>query len=127
MNDWLRSLEVVPTIAVLRESLEQIRRAELERLGTKISDLSDAQRAQVEQLTTSIVNKILHVPTVRMKELAGREECCLYMDAVRTLFDLDGQSLGADADAGAASDVGAAEDGAGATVHRLPGTGTDDA
>ncbi len=147
VNDWLRSLEVVPTIAVLRESMEQIRQAELARLGGKIGDLSDQQRAQVELLTTSIVNKILHVPTVRMKELAGREECCLYMDAVRTLFDLDGtpgESAGDLEGASAAVDsgmAGAAPDGtaagmaprarddagAGATVHRLPGTGTDDA
>ena len=40
-------------------------------------------------LTTSIVNKILHVPTVKMKEVAGRDQCYLYVDAVRTLFDLD--------------------------------------
>ena len=51
---------------------------------------ADEQRAQVEMLTASIVNKILHVPTVRMKEAAGRDECYLYVDAVRTLFGLDG-------------------------------------
>jgi hypothetical protein len=41
-------------------------------------------------LTASIVNKILHAPTVRMKEAAGRDECYLYVDAVRTLFELNG-------------------------------------
>ncbi len=90
VNDWLRSLEVVPTIATLRRLVEQIRQAELERLGGKLGDLSDEQRAQVDMLTTSIVNKILHMPTVRMKEVAGRDECYLYVDAVRTLFDLNG-------------------------------------
>ncbi len=62
VNDWLRSLEVVPTIATLRETVEQIRRSELERLGAKLGDLTDEQRAQVEMITTSIVNKILHMP-----------------------------------------------------------------
>ena len=65
VNDWLRSLEVVPTIATLREAVEDIRRGELERLSNRLSDLTDEQRAQVDMLTTSIVNKILHVPTVQ--------------------------------------------------------------
>jgi len=90
VRTWLRSLEVVPTIAGLRDSVEKIRRAELERLGNRLGDLSAEQRAQVELLTASIVNKILHAPTVRMKEAAGREECYLYVDAVRTLFGLNG-------------------------------------
>jgi glutamyl-tRNA reductase len=90
VNDWLRSLEVVPTIATLRQSMDDIRRAELERLGNRLSDFTDEQRAQVEMLTNSIVQKILHLPTVRMKEVAGSEECYLYVDAVRTLFGLNG-------------------------------------
>lgn len=88
VNDWLRSLEVVPTIATLRESVEQIRRGELERLSNKLSDLTPEQRAQVDMLTNAIVNKILHMPTVQLKEAAGRDECYLYVDAVRTLFHL---------------------------------------
>ena len=90
VRGWLRTLEVVPTIAGLRDSVEQIRRDELDRLGNRLSDLSDGQRAQVELLTSSIVNKILHAPTVRMKEAAGRDDCYLYVDAVRTLFGLNG-------------------------------------
>jgi glutamyl-tRNA reductase len=103
VDDWLRTLEVVPTIACLRGSVELIRKAELERLANRISDLSEEQHAQVELLTASIVNKILHAPTVKMKELAGRQECYVYLDALRTLFDLDG------------------------VAGDLPGTGTDDA
>lgn len=94
VNDWLRSLEVVPMIATLREAVEEIRRGELERLGNRLGDLSDEQRAQVDLLTTSIVNKILHAPTVKMKEVAGRDECYLYVDAVRALFDLDARKDG---------------------------------
>ena len=52
-------------------------------------------------LTSSIVNKILHLPTVKMKEAAGSNECYLYVDAVRTLFDLSGN--GAQAGGGAES------------------------
>jgi len=129
VNDWLRSLEVVPTIATLRESVEQIRRGELERLSSKISGLTDEQRAQVEMLTTSIVNKILHMPTVKMKEAAGRDQCYLYVDAVRTLFDLDGGETASDAPASPPTPAGEAPEASadpGATVHHLPGTGTED-
>ena len=147
MNDWLRSLEVVPTIATLREAVEDIRRSELERLGNKMSDLTDEQRARVEMLTASIVNKILHVPTVKMKEVAGRDQCYLYVDAVRTLFNLDGADAGDETAAGddAASASGpeaapASEQPAAAhadadeqpaappgNVRHLRGTGTEDA
>jgi len=142
INDWLRSLEVVPTIATLRETVEQIRQAELERLGHKLSDLTDEQRAQVEMLTASIVNKILHTPTVKMKEVAGRQDCYLYVDAVRTLFDLSGNGevprAGGNGAAPeeptevpeappAVSETPAEPAPGGATVHQLRGTGTDDA
>ena len=150
VNDWLRSLEVVPTIATLREAVEDIRRGELERLSNRLSDLTDEQRAQVDMLTTSIVNKILHVPTVKMKEVAGRDQCYLYVDAVRTLFDLDTDEGGEERPAGEASPDGAGREAdqaagerpdaesaeppaaapppaPGGTVHHLRGTGTEDA
>jgi glutamyl-tRNA reductase len=92
MNEWLAGLEVVPTIAELRSAVDGIREAELARLGGKLGDLSPAQRDQVEQLTTAIVNKILHLPTVRMKELAGERDAYVYVEALRRLFDLDGAS-----------------------------------
>jgi hypothetical protein len=66
-------------------------------------------------LTASIVNKILHMPTVKMKEVAGSQDCYLYVDAVRTLFDLSGNGT-ADESGGDAPD---------ATVHHLRGTGTE--
>ena len=87
-------------------------------------------------LTTSIVNKILHVPTVKMKEVAGRDQCYLYVDAVRTLFDLDAGDEGDEPAAGdgtapppAAADTDGGEPSAasGGTVHHLRGTGTEDA
>ncbi len=130
VNDWLRSLEVVPTIASLRETVEDIRRSELQRLGNKMSDLTDEQRARVEMLTASIVNKILHVPTVKMKEVAGRDQCYLYVDAVRTLFDLDDGEAGDEtaADAGAASaEAGEQPAVPSDNIRHLRGTGTEDA
>ncbi len=90
MTGWLAGREVVPTIARLRGTVDGIREAELARLGGRLAALSPEQRNEVEQLTTAIVNKILHVPTVRMKELAAEPDAYVYVDALRRLFDLDG-------------------------------------
>ena len=85
---WLRSLEVVPVVTALRRRADEIREAELERVAPRLRTLSDEERREVEALTTQIVNKLLHEPTVRVKEAAseGAEE---YAAALRELFALD--------------------------------------
>ena len=88
MSDWLAGLAVVPTVAALRGSIEQIRQAEIARLDCRLARLPEAHRAEVEQLTQAIVNKILHVPTVRLKELAAEPDAYVYVEALRRLFDL---------------------------------------
>ena len=90
MSAWLAGLEVVPTIASLRGTVDAIREAELVRLEGRFATLTAEQRGEVEQLTTAIVNKILHVPTVRLKELAAERDAYVYVEALRRLFDLDG-------------------------------------
>jgi len=89
MKQWLACLQVVPTIARLRGAVDAIREAELERLGGRLSDLTPQQRDEVDRLTGAIVNKILHVPTVRLKELAGELDAAVYVDALQRLFALD--------------------------------------
>ena len=90
---WQLSLDVVPAIASLRAKAESIRRAELERVESRLASLSPSQRRAVEALTSQIVAKLLHQPTVRMKEAAAAADGVLYADAVRHLF-----GLGDDAD-----------------------------
>ena len=90
MNDWLASLEVVPTIVRLRGAVDHIRETELARREGRFAQLAPEQRDEVEQLTAAIVNKILHVPTVRLKELAGEGDAYVYVDALQRLFDLAG-------------------------------------
>jgi glutamyl-tRNA reductase len=86
---WQLSLDVVPAIASLRERAEAIRRAELERAAGRLASLSPSQRRAVESLTAQIVAKLLHQPTVRMKEAAAAADGVLYADAVRHLFALE--------------------------------------
>jgi glutamyl-tRNA reductase len=85
---WQLSLDVVPAIASLRARAEAIRRAELQRAERRLGSLSPSQRRAVESLTTQIVAKLLHQPTVRMKEAAAAADGVLYADAVRHLFAL---------------------------------------
>ncbi len=85
---WRASLEVVPAIASLRARAEQIRAAELAKAETRLGRLSDGERETVESLTAQIVNKLLHLPTVRMKEAAAAPDGVVYADALRHLFGL---------------------------------------
>jgi glutamyl-tRNA reductase len=84
-KEWRASLDVVPAIASLRAHAEEIRAAELAKLGP----MSDEERRTIESVTAQILNKLLHLPTVRMKEAAAEADGTQYADAVRHLFGLD--------------------------------------
>jgi glutamyl-tRNA reductase len=86
---WLASLDVVPAIASLRARAEEIRTGELAKAEPLLSRLPEQERRAVESVTTQIVNKLLHLPTVRMKEAAVTADGVLYADAVRHLFGLE--------------------------------------
>jgi glutamyl-tRNA reductase len=83
-REWQASLDVVPAIASLRARAEEIRAAELRR-----AKLNDSERRAAESVTTAVLNKLLHLPTVRMKEAAAAADGVLYADAVRHLFGLE--------------------------------------
>ena len=85
---WQASLDVVPAIASLRARAEEIRTAELRKAESRLERLSEAERSAVESITAQIVNKLLHLPTVRMKQAAAAADGVLYADAVRHLFGL---------------------------------------
>jgi glutamyl-tRNA reductase len=89
---WQRSRDVVPAITSLRELAETIRAQELARAEPRLGALSPRERRAVESLTTQIVNKLLHLPTVRLKEAAaaptGAADGVHYAEAVRHLFGL---------------------------------------
>jgi len=67
---YLQTLEVVPIIRALRSQAEAVRRAELEKTLRKMPDLTEEERMRLEALTQAIVNKLLHPPTVALKEAA---------------------------------------------------------
>jgi glutamyl-tRNA reductase len=85
---WLAALEVVPAIRQLRAFAEQIRREELARMDGRWENLSDADRERLDQLTQSMLNKLLHRPTVRLKELAAENADAPHVETVTELFGL---------------------------------------
>jgi glutamyl-tRNA reductase len=85
---WLAALSVVPAITSLRALAESIRTAEVARMDGKWASLTPADRERVDALTRGVVNKLLHRPTVRLKELAAERDADEYARAVAELFDL---------------------------------------
>lgn len=86
---FIDSLEVVPFITQLRDHTEAIRLQELERVIRKLGGISKEQEEQISMLTHSIVNKILHRPTVELHEAVRKEDFDHYLEAARVLFGLD--------------------------------------
>jgi glutamyl-tRNA reductase len=90
-QSWLATLEVKPTIVALRQQLEQVRQAEMEKTLASLGELNEKERKAIEAMTSAIVNKILHHPTNILKQASNDGNGNLYLDAVRTLFDLPAQ------------------------------------
>ncbi|MCY4664994.1 MAG: hypothetical protein OXC00_10040, partial [Acidimicrobiaceae bacterium] len=80
--------EVAPLIAALRGRADVLTANELERHASRLAGLSPAQRAAVESLLRGVVNKLLHEPTVRLKDAAGHARGDRLAEALRDLFDL---------------------------------------
>ena len=86
-RSWLAALEVM-AITSLRALAEQIRLAELERAEGRWENMSEADRARLDALTRSMLQKLLHRPTVRLKELAAESGSAPYAEAMAELFGL---------------------------------------
>jgi glutamyl-tRNA reductase len=75
-------------VSALRARVEDARRSEFERQRSKRSDVSDAQWEQIDAVTRAMVAKLLHQPTVALKDAAGTPRGERLVEALRTLFDL---------------------------------------
>ena len=83
-----RARDAAPVVSALRSRVEEARVAELDRLRAKRSDLDEQQWEQVDAVTRSLVAKLLHQPTVALKEAAGTPRGERLVEALRALFDL---------------------------------------
>ncbi|CAN5586842.1 glutamyl-tRNA reductase [soil metagenome] len=84
----INAREVAPVVTSLREQAEGVRRAEVERFANRLEGLDDEQREAVEALTRGMLAKLLHGPTIRLKDSAGSSRGDRLAESVRDLFDL---------------------------------------
>jgi glutamyl-tRNA reductase len=89
---WLASLEVVPTIASLRERADEIVGRVLAENEGRWESLGEADRERLVAMAKAISSRLLHEPTLRMKRSAGSDEAYLYVSALRELFGLDAET-----------------------------------
>jgi glutamyl-tRNA reductase len=80
---------VAPTVVALRAKAAEVVEAELTRLGGRLGELDDRAHGEIAQAMHRVVDKLLHAPTVRVKELAGSPGGDSYEAALRVLFDLE--------------------------------------
>jgi glutamyl-tRNA reductase len=93
--DWLRSLEVTPTIVALRSHLHAIGAAELKRFRARLGPLTPEQQQALEEFETSLVNKLLHHPIQALKRSTARPGAGTLVAFLREAFGLDGRGPGA--------------------------------
>ncbi|MGW7692212.1 glutamyl-tRNA reductase [Streptomyces asiaticus] len=90
-----RAAHITPTVVALRTMAADVVASEIARLDGRLPDLDDKQRAEITQTVRRVVDKLLHAPTVRVKQLASTPGGAGYADALRELFDLDPQAVAA--------------------------------
>ncbi|MBV8860722.1 MAG: glutamyl-tRNA reductase [Mycobacterium sp.] len=95
-----RMAEVTPTVTALRQRAADVVEAELLRLDNRLPGLDTAQRDEVARTVRRVVDKLLHAPTVRIKQLASAPGGDSYAEALRELFELDQTAVDAVATAG---------------------------
>lgn len=87
-GSWLNGLDVVPTIISLRKKIEAIRQGEWKKAGPALEGLTPGQQKAIEQMTGSIINKILHDPISFLKETGHQDHKDVKIDQIQKIFKL---------------------------------------
>lgn len=101
---WLSSLEVVPTIVALRSRFEEIVRSEVERTLSAWKGISPEHERRLDAMTSAMISKLLHTPISVLKHTGQGGRIDLYLDALRSLFDLSPEMQEVDKDNGGDGD-----------------------
>ena len=88
-TDWMGTLDAIPTIVEIRNRAERIRIAEVNKVVKKMGHLSEEDIVNIEYLTTSIINKILHRPTINLKKKLLSKDGRNFLRSIRQLFHID--------------------------------------
>jgi glutamyl-tRNA reductase len=89
-QDWMASLDVVPTISALRRRADEVVEQVLRENESRWETLSPADRERVELMARAVVSRLLHEPTVRLKDRSSYH----YLHTIRELFGLDPEPIG---------------------------------
>ncbi|WP_405586982.1 glutamyl-tRNA reductase [Streptomyces sp. NBC_01092] len=89
----LRAAHITPTVVALRTMAADVVANEIARLEGRLPGLDAKHRSEITQTVRRVVDKLLHAPTVRVKQLAAEPGGAGYADALRTLFDLDQETV----------------------------------
>ena len=87
----MQSREVVPTIVQLRDTVEKLRRDEIERYRKHLRDMTPDQQGAVDQITQALVNKILHHPISQLKQMAHDPQGADMAELIRKIFNIKPQ------------------------------------
>jgi glutamyl-tRNA reductase len=88
-STWVGSLYVVPVISSLKAYGEEIKQAELKRAYNRLGILSERDQEIINSLTSSIVNRLLHYPIIKLREKANTDEGQLYVELIRQVYKLN--------------------------------------
>lgn len=91
--EYMKSLEMIPLIADIRQQAESIRKDMLEKTLRRLPDLTDSERTRIEAMTQALVKQILHAPTNRLRAEASCPHAPEYAAVARTLFGLQSEGL----------------------------------
>jgi glutamyl-tRNA reductase len=89
LREWMKSLEVTPTIVALRSRVDEIKRAEVDKAFGRLAHLSPQDRELVEGMASSIVNKLIHSTMVTLKSEVNSASGAAFVEAARRFFNLD--------------------------------------
>lgn len=88
VRQWLKSLEVTPTIVALKSRVEDIKRAEVEKVLARLAHLAPQERALVETMASAIVNKLIHNTMITLKSEVASADGAAFVEAARRFFNL---------------------------------------
>jgi glutamyl-tRNA reductase len=88
LRQWFQSLEVTPTIVALRNRVDDIKRAEVEKVLGRLSHLSVQERELLESMASAIVNKLIHSTLVTLKTEINSSDGAAFVEAARRFFNL---------------------------------------
>ncbi len=94
-STWRRSLELAPTIVALRKRFGQVADEELRRALSRLENVNPSDRAVLEAMARSLVNKLLHQPMIQLKAGTGEPDGAQLIDAARRLFAITDDDAGA--------------------------------